>query len=284
MANPQKENGYTPIANELFDAIVHFRIPGELRQIFDAVMRKTYGFNKKEDDIANSQLVILTGMKKGNISRALSKLITHKLVIRSDNNSPNGIKLKINKDYSEWIKFGIKSDNTKKAKKELSKVKPKLSEVITKVIISDNKVLSEVMDTKDKRHSKDNIQKTGETAIAVSEPQKTPKEFAKLFFDGIEKLMAKTEPVPWLSEFLVKLTEKYGVTKARLWEEVKNFGYWWTERNSMGTRAKWEMQKTFEVDRRLRTWFDRANMLKKDPVQPIINKGKGITSKKTLNK
>lgn len=136
-ASPQKENGYTVVANELFEAIIRFRIPGECAQIFYAVMRRTYGFKKTEDFIANSQLVSMTGMKKANVSRSLSKLITHNLVIKSDN------KLKINKNYKGWVPFVIKSDNSSK----------KLSKVITGVIKSDNKVLSEVMDTKERKEN-----------------------------------------------------------------------------------------------------------------------------------
>lgn len=118
MANPQKENGTTQIANEIMDALCKFRIPGEVRQIIDVIIRKTYGWNKKSDWVANSQIVKMTGMLKGNVSRELSKAITHKLVIKSDN------RLKLNKNYEEWVSFR------------------KLSKVITKKVIkSDNKVI-----------------------------------------------------------------------------------------------------------------------------------------------
>lgn len=144
MANPQKENGYVPVANEIFDFLCSFRVPGEVRQIFDAILRKTYGYNKSEDKIANTQIIELTGLTKGNVSRGLSKLITHRLVIKADNFSKDGKTLGINKDYDKWIPFVIKRDN-----------KRKLSKRITKVIKSDNKKLSEVRDTKDNIHSKD---------------------------------------------------------------------------------------------------------------------------------
>ena len=139
MANPQKENGYTAIANEILEALSAYRIPGECRQVLDCIFRKTYGYQKKEDAIANSQIVKMTKIKKGNVSRALSKLITNNVVIKSDNSSINI--LSINKDYNAWKPFVIKSDNSTKV----------LSEVITGVIRSDNKVLSEVMDTKERK-------------------------------------------------------------------------------------------------------------------------------------
>lgn len=165
MANPQKENGYTAIANELFEAVIAFRIPGEVRQVFDAILRKTYGYNKKEDYIANSQLVELTGMKKQNVSRALARLLEHKLVIKTDYSSRKGNMLKINKDYHQWISFVIKADDKKASSKKIKKSSKK----ITRVIKSDDKVSSEVMDTKDKTISKVDIQKTHESSAELSE-------------------------------------------------------------------------------------------------------------------
>jgi len=142
--SPQAENGHTDVSNELLDFMCSFRIPGECRQVFDAIMRKTWGWHKKEDYLAGTQIVELTKMKKANVSRSLSKLIKHGLVIKSDN------KLRINKDYSMWTPFGvIKSDNTKKVIKSDNKVIKKE----TKVIKSDNKKLSKVMDTKEKKET-----------------------------------------------------------------------------------------------------------------------------------
>lgn len=133
MANPQRERGHTDIANEVMEALCKFRIPGELRQVVDVVIRKTWGWHKKEDWISNSQFVEMTGMRKGNVSRSLSKAITHCLVIKSDNG------YRFNKNYNEWIPFD--RIVIKKA---------------TKVIKSDNKLLSKVRDTKE---NKETIQK-----------------------------------------------------------------------------------------------------------------------------
>lgn len=251
MANPQKENGYVPIANEIMDALGRFRIPGECRQVLDVIFRKTYGFNKKEDAIANSQFVEFTGMKKGNVSRSLSKLITNKIVIRSDNTSKDGSILKINKDYQAWIPFVIRSDNKIKKKKVLSKRQPKLSKVITPVIRSDNKVLSEVMDTKDNKQLKDTLQKTGE---------KTPSQNAKSFFKGIKDLKANIESDESKATkvFLQRLQEMHPEAPKRLlWDEIQRFWSYWTELNATGRKERWEKQETFQVERRLGTWFSK---------------------------
>lgn len=157
MASPQKENGYLVIATELFEAFIKFRFPGELRQVFDAVIRKTYGFNKKEDAIANYQIVEMTGLKRQNAHRAMKKLLEHKLVIKTDYLKNKGNVYKINKDYSQWMPFVIKTDYKKKVSSKLIR---KSSRRITHVIRSDDKMSSELMDTKDNNHFKDNIQKT----------------------------------------------------------------------------------------------------------------------------
>lgn len=121
----QLENGYTKIANEIIDAFCKFRIRGESWQVLMAIFRKTYGYNKKEDWIAHTQIVEMTGLHKGNVSRELSKLITQNIVIKTDN------KLRLNKNYKEW-KEVIKSDN-----KKLSKVKPLVIKSETLVIKSE---------------------------------------------------------------------------------------------------------------------------------------------------
>lgn len=137
MANPQKENGGTIIANEIMDALCRFRIPGNVRQIVDAIIRKTYGWNKKEDWVAHSQIVEATGLLKGIVSRELSKAITHKIVIAHDN------KLRLNKNYEEWISFSGQHFNPNPSKVKLSDTitNKKLSDTISPVIVSEKKVI-----------------------------------------------------------------------------------------------------------------------------------------------
>lgn len=122
--SPQLENGYLKIANELFDALVRHRIPGEQRQCLDFILRKTYGFRKVDDRISNSQFVQGTGLKPGNVSRSIKALINKNIVIKNDNTTPP--KYRINKKYWQW--------------RQLSKTikKPLLSKVISGVIKSDN--------------------------------------------------------------------------------------------------------------------------------------------------
>lgn len=88
----------------------------------------------------------------------------------------------------------------------------------------------------------------------------TPRENARMFFDGIEGLMKKEE-VPWLADLLRAIAEKNSIPKGVVWQHVKDFGAYWTEKNPTGTKERWEMQKTFEVQLRLGTWFRRAKVI-----------------------
>lgn len=115
MANPQAENGYTKIANEIMEALAGIRISGEARQCLDVIIRKTYGYNKKDDHIALSQFYLLTKMPKSEICRALRKLATMNLVIGKKAND-NGNIYRFNKDYSTWKPLAKKPTIGKDAK------------------------------------------------------------------------------------------------------------------------------------------------------------------------
>lgn len=102
--------------------------------------------------------------------------------------------------------------------------------------------------------------KTPPTAPEQKESEKviTPKEEALRFFEGIEALK-KGEKVDWLQEFLNAIAQKNtAISKKAIWNEIQAFANYWTEPNGSGTKQKWALQQTFDVKRRLRTWFSRA--------------------------
>ena len=98
---PQLENGYTKIADELLDALAKFRIPGVEMQCLLFIIRKTYGYNKKEDWISNSQFVEATGLKKQHVSRSIKSLIKKKLVTKKDDKKMPSYQF--NKKYTDWV-------------------------------------------------------------------------------------------------------------------------------------------------------------------------------------
>lgn len=136
VTNPQKENGYTALANEIIEALAHIRISGEEMQCLWVILRKTYGWQKKLDGIAHSQFVLMTGLKKQNANRALKHLKEKNLITVIKNDDSQIITYGLNKDYSQW--------------KPLSK-KITVINIDKTVIKNDDKALSKKMTTKERK-------------------------------------------------------------------------------------------------------------------------------------
>ena len=97
MANPQKEHGHLEIANELVEVLMKSDFSGgEFRLIF-AILRKTWGWQKKEDWISLSQLAKLTGFTKSYVCRIKRQLVNNRTLLEREN------KLRFNKNYEEWL-------------------------------------------------------------------------------------------------------------------------------------------------------------------------------------
>lgn len=96
MANPQTENGYTKISNELLEVLGFIQLPATEYQVLMVIFRMTYGYNKKTAEIYNWQLCDSTGLIKNAISRSLKGLKDKNIIIR------NGNFTSINKDYDTW--------------------------------------------------------------------------------------------------------------------------------------------------------------------------------------
>ena len=106
MASPQLKNGFVRLANEIYDALAKYRISGEARQVMDFIIRKTYGWNKKEDVIALSQFMIGTGLKRPTVCRAINQLVHLNLIIKKDNGLSHSYRF--NKDFSTWTPLSKK--------------------------------------------------------------------------------------------------------------------------------------------------------------------------------
>jgi len=100
MASPQLDNGHTRIADELLDAIIRHPLTKRQYKILLAIIRKTYGFGKIEDDISSSQLAKLTGLTSAHCRGTLLEL--EKLNIVVARRGQYGKLVTLNKDYEEW--------------------------------------------------------------------------------------------------------------------------------------------------------------------------------------
>jgi len=84
------------------EAFGKFRISGEVRQVLDVIIRKTYGFNKKKDKISTSQFEIHTGLDKKTIHRARRKLLEMNLITIYKNEDSQILSYSFQKDYNKW--------------------------------------------------------------------------------------------------------------------------------------------------------------------------------------
>jgi phage replication O-like protein O len=99
-ASPQLENGYTRLANELLDALISAGLTSRQWAVVMAIIRKTYGFNKKADEIGLSQLNLMTGIDKAHLSRTVRELETARVIHREA--GTHGHSLSINKQHKQW--------------------------------------------------------------------------------------------------------------------------------------------------------------------------------------
>lgn len=133
--NPQLEDGYTQIANETLEELARFHLAPNAWRILMLIIRKTYGYHKKVDYIANCQIVQGTGLCKAVVSRCLRTLLQQNLITR------NSKKTGLQDDYTLWQKAalstseshpGVKVSNTANHKK-LAKSSTELAVSSTKV-------------------------------------------------------------------------------------------------------------------------------------------------------
>jgi len=98
--SPQLENGFTRIANELLEALIKTKIPGEEIRIIWAIIRKTYGFGKKTDRITLGQLESQTGIPKKRVHRLIGSLVAKNMIVKKKGRT--GPVYGINKRYKAW--------------------------------------------------------------------------------------------------------------------------------------------------------------------------------------
>lgn len=101
MANPQKENGFTPIANEILEQILLRDFNASDLKIILFVIRKTYGYHKKIDEISISQFAKHTGLSRRMVSYSLERLNKLRVVQRVALGKMS-MKWIFNKNYEEW--------------------------------------------------------------------------------------------------------------------------------------------------------------------------------------
>lgn len=103
MASPQKENGYTSIANELFEQLYRRRFSASQLKILLLVIRFTYGFNRKTAALSNTFIAAGTGMHEITVSKEVGTLLRDNVLkMHKKPTFHNSRVIGINKDYECW--------------------------------------------------------------------------------------------------------------------------------------------------------------------------------------
>lgn len=207
MASPQKENGFTPIANEILDELVMLRIPASEKDVLMFVIRKTYGYHKKEDKISITQFELGTGLSRPTVVMALKNLVSRNILNRS-------IKLyyKFNKNYECWVvntPLLVKYSNTT-SKLTLTKTSKDTLTHKRKKITKDNTAKAELL----KKNMKTFNYDTGEYEEEVKKIHKNKEaiRLAKMFDEMASEYSEKPIVTPKSYFIVINALNKHEMT------------------------------------------------------------------------
>ena len=185
------EDGYTRLANALYEELIGADLTKNQSKVAHAICRKTYGYGKKMDRISDSQLAQITRLPRQKVNKAKNELIAMKVILRE------GQQIGPNKNIEEWQIEGChySGDNvtalvTKSVTKTVTALSPKQGH--TKETI-----------TKEKRNNKNTMSESVRTECEKSSDrhEETDKAFEEIFWcAGMRKAGKKSEFATMLAE------------------------------------------------------------------------------------
>ena len=181
MANPQLENGYTKISNELLEAICKTRLSDYEHRVLMMIIRKTYGFNKKADWICLKKLSDDTEIRLPHISRTITNLLERNIISKQNR------KVSIQKDYEKWLPKEVTKKVTQRGNVTQTGNHKKVTNLGNEVTYTGNKKLPIQVDTKEK---KETIQKKGSSKPKFSTTS-IEFELSEYLYKKIQKLDRK---------------------------------------------------------------------------------------------
>jgi phage replication O-like protein O len=227
MANPQTNNGYTRIANEILEHISKTDLNGTQLRIVLVIWRYTYGFSRKGHELSLAFLSEALDTRKSHVDKELTALIDRKIVSVVGIGSRRGRVLSFNKNYEEW-----KDRPTEIGHQPSSTNSSTTSSTTCSTITSHNS------STK-KERTKENIKKNTRQPKTYDE-ENTYFKMALYFFDkvsvvakeaGVEHLIKRVNLQKWADDFR-KLVEIDEVTDKKqilsLMEWVTQDDFWKT--------------------------------------------------------
>lgn len=149
---PQLENGFIRIANELYDEIIRFPFSKREVLIVLAIIRKTYGYGKKKDDISLSQISKMTMLNMAHISRSVNDLVKMGVLLKQQGRYAQT--LEVVKDYNLWKALPKQQRDYQKSNRPIAE---------TASLLLPNQQIQ-------KTTPKDNLQKTSKVRARFEKP------------------------------------------------------------------------------------------------------------------
>ncbi len=128
------------------DALIKVDLSGQEFKIALLIIRKTYGFNKKDDAVSLTQMMGFTGMGKIRCSQVVNRLQLMKIITVTENINGIGKKYKLNKDFEKWDTV---NENINRYRKMKSTVNVLINGPLMKTLTTKDTITKDTI-TKDK--------------------------------------------------------------------------------------------------------------------------------------
>ena len=118
MANPQVKNGYVQVAYEVWEQLMRAGLSGSELAIVMAVIRKTWGWKRKEAEISLTEYGSMTAQPERTVAHSLRVLIDRNIVTRMSAGGGRGRSStwSFNKDWETWKTLQRNAENKNSAK------------------------------------------------------------------------------------------------------------------------------------------------------------------------
>lgn len=170
MPNPQTENGFIQIAtgnqqNDILMALVKQRLNGTQYQVVLLVIRKTWGFKKKDDWISLTQFQNYLSKSRENICREIKQLVNKNILVKKSTPGVSAF-YSINKDFDTWKqlvnkKSLVKELASKSTSEEKSTSEQNVNQLVNKKSPTKETITKEniLMEKKVKKPTKEDLEK-----------------------------------------------------------------------------------------------------------------------------
>lgn len=109
----QKEAGYVAVNNKSMEDLASADLTAAQLKICLAILRLTWGYNKKEDRISYGQIQELTNLPKQTISKEIARLVEYNVITRSNYKARKIATFGYQK-YTEWWKLPNRKEIARK--------------------------------------------------------------------------------------------------------------------------------------------------------------------------